>query len=183
MQGPGARGWVSFCSRELPSPSPGGAGPNGHFLSWPGVACSPNCLQTPPPRHLPTPMPLLVPFQHLGAPPYPPQPGPVTVCLLLGFKARAFVFHSKSSFSCSPARGLENRRCWSPPMPRSMRSSEPLKACTALYLWIYLWTASRPPRPCGLLTASNLCPTPNSGPGTTSSLESAGGRGHRDLGL
>lgn len=93
------------------------------------------------PRHLPTPLSLFMPFQHLGALPfpYPPQVGPVTVCSLLGFKARTLVFLFKSVFSCSPARGLGNPKGWSPPgapLFEVLKAPESLHHTVSLYLFV-----------------------------------------------
>lgn len=76
-----------------------------------------------------------------GSPPlpYPPQVGPVTVCSLLGFKARALVFLFKSVFSCSPACGLGNPRGWSPPgalLFEVLKAPESLHHTVSLYLFV-----------------------------------------------
>lgn len=178
MQGPSAGGQVSSCQPRAPLSSSGRGWPNGHFLSQPGVACSPNCLQTPNifqpyafAHAVPTP----------GSPPSPPRVGPVTVLSLQGFKARIFVFVSKRLFSCPPApwpgkvEGLAPTR--SPAIRGAQSSRKSAQRCISVSI------CGLPPQLCGLLMASNLCPSPNSGPGTTSSLESAGGQGHRDSGL
>ena len=158
---------------ELPSPSLGGAGPstaprwayiglpNGHFLSWPGVTCSPNCLQTP--RHLPTPLPLLMPGQLLGA--------LFTLSKLTleesahyqehkSFNAGGFFFLSfQDPFSCSPAPRPGKAEV---PSPRqvlcSLRCPKPLEVCIVLYLRTYLWTALPTPRGSSQPATSVLAP-------------------------
>lgn len=183
---------------ELSSPSLGGAGPstaprwayiglpNGHFLSWPGVTCSPNCLQTP--RHLPTPLPLLMQGQLLDAvftlSELTPEES-VHYQEHKSFNARGFVclfsFFSRSFLMLPCPMAWEGRGAQSQTgaplfeMPKALGS---LYRTEPPYLFV-----DCPAYPQGLLTASNLSSSPNARPGTTSSLEPTSGQGPRELGL
>lgn len=60
-----------------PSPEVGLCLPShGHFLSWPGVTCSPDCPQTLPGLFSNPPAALLTPCQFLGYSIYHPQADP-----------------------------------------------------------------------------------------------------------
>lgn len=144
VRGPSAGGQVASCQLSAPLAGSGRGWPNGHSLSWPGVACSPNCLQTPR-------------FSCLCSCCSKPWEAPFSLPkLALGQSAhcedlkRKFWSLFPRALSYVPlACCLRKQRCWSPPgalLYEVLRAPESLHCIVSLYLFADGLPAPQPQR-------------------------------------
>lgn len=169
-----------FYQLRVPLSISGRDWPIGHFLSCPRVIYSLDCLQNP--RHLSTFMSLLMWCHFLSA--------LLTLPKLALLKSAYHQYLKQGFFFLSfqePFLTLPYPTAWESQGAQFLLGTPlcvVLKALESLYCTVSLCVlADCPSCPCGLLIASNLCPSHNSVPGTTLSLEPTGGQGHKDPGV